>query len=345
MQKALSRTFKALLLMACLADSVRAQDGALTGKPCVIDKLPNGRPEDAAVIINLANYSYPSETLKGTCYYDTKGGVSYWIVRWWYDASGEPVRHDRYGTPYNEFVGYPFALKEQKRYNHEIVNTMGGATFFGPPYGKCSNGDTDFPPIRNGACWEHKRLKGPLRNADRLNQWRMNVPRSIPETGELDADTLRIPLFTTGVALLYAQAMFRNYCFGADLDYDAWTRAHAGPVSAQKTGEGQGDEISFCDPEKKRPKNRMLAGYQIIMQAIGAQLYAAQSAAGRYDKLIDQYYTPVKPETPPAGLADQLAALQASMEAHLRKAKELDQLAQQYEKNFPEFFAVSPNIR
>jgi hypothetical protein len=328
-----------LLLIVYFVDFVRAQDGSFSGKSCVIAALPEGRKYNPTYHYtpyptNGNQVYYNPETLKGTCYYDKNGALSYWIVRWWNDQIGKPFPDEK------EFVGYAVALEEQKRYNHEIVKGLGGANFGEPPYGRCkTNGYLDNPDTF-GACWNLWPLKGPNQNSD-LPYLRMNVPRGIPETGKLDADTLRIPLFAKGGALLRGLAVFRDLCIDVDTDYVAWKNIHAQSGSAQ-TGDGGDNDISFCDPKKDRPKNDKLNQYQTLLQAIGDQLNAAQAAARRFDEIITEYYTPDQPEIPPAGLANQLAWLQTSIEIRLRKSHEVDQRTETYEKTFPEFFAHPP---
>jgi hypothetical protein len=330
----------AFLLIAYLADLVHAQDASLSGKPCVIVEVPEGRKYNLTYQYRPypanVQYSDSPETLKGTCYYDTNGVISYWIVRWWDDKMGKPFSDEK------EFVGFAVAQKEQRRYNHEVVETLGWVDFGAPPHGRCrTNQDSDYPATY-GACWDFWRLKGPDEKASDLPYLRMNVPRGIPETGELNADTLRIPLFANGGALLSALALFRDLCMDVDIDYMAWAKAHAGSDSTPENRNGGDNQISFCDPKKERPKNDKLNQYQSLLQAIGDQLNAAQAAARRFDKVITEYYTPVQPKIPPAGLANQLAWLQTSLVTHLRKAQELDRLTQTYETTIPAFFSHPP---
>jgi len=322
MLKPLSLTFTILLPTIGLLDLARAQESSFSAKPCVICELPKGRNYNP-------DYQYVThpETLKGTCYYDKNGVIRYWIVRWWSDTSGQPSI-DREGRKEKEFVGYPAALEEQKLYNQKIYNTLGGADFGPPPYGNCrTNGDLDYP-AKYGPCWGGQ------------PRWdlRMNVPRAFLETGELDADTVRIPLFKTGVALLHAQAMFHGLCVGVNVQHDQWKRVYA---------DGVGD---LCDAKENRPKNKTLDQYQSLLKAIGEELNTAQAAARRYEEIVEVYSVQralyissnesVNPGTPAA--ADQLAALQKSMEFHLRKADELDQVVEAYEKRFPELFNSNP---
>src|SRR4029077_537287 len=265
MQKAMSRALKTMLLMVCLLDFVNAQE--VSARPCVILKLPNGRKYNPTY-----QYVVNPETLKGTCYYDPNGVITHWIVRWWDDSSDQPSLNEKWVRE-KEFVGYPSALNEQKRYNSEIHSTLGGADFGPPPYGTCrTNGDLDYP-AKYAPCW-NKLPQGRKAWVDFTRH--INVPRSILETGELNADTLRIPLFETGIRLLHAQTHFLLVCGGADEDYDIWMQNHAESGFAQENNGNQGDEVGFCDPQKERPRNSILAEYQRVMQSIGAELDAAQ---------------------------------------------------------------------
>ncbi|MDE2143328.1 MAG: hypothetical protein KGJ84_13040 [Elusimicrobia bacterium] len=60
----------------------------------------------------------PAEEFKGTCFYDEKGEIRYWIAHWWtcwmsitgqFECGPDPKERD--------IVGYPAVLKQQQDYN------------------------------------------------------------------------------------------------------------------------------------------------------------------------------------------------------------------------------------
>ncbi len=321
--------WKTLLLMLCIPASLSAQ--APSAGPCVILKVPNGR--NYAPAYNKIVFVHP-ETLKGTCYYDDKGAITHWIVRWWSDETGRP-------TGEKAFVGYPAVLQEQKRYNHEMLRTFPGGHDGPPPYGNCQTNGDEFEVKKYGPCWDQKVLQGRRGWID-FNRY-LNTPKSILETGELDTDTLRIPLFLAGIPLLYAESHFRSVCSSADDDYDDWLQKQGETTSAE-TDASRDASLSFCDPAKKAPKNQTLWAYQSVLRFLGSDLEQAHAAARDYEELIERYYMPVTPEVPPEGLAVQLAKLRVTIQIYQRDADDWDKQAEAFEKQFPDLF-THPNIR
>jgi len=215
---------KAIVLIQILTGiPVYGQD--LIGKPCVI-----------------------SENVKGSCFYNAKSEVVYWIARVWSDVSlgGGPGSSE-------EFVGYPEALKGQQTYNRLIKEDREAGLHFATPEKKTLDFTApSYSMDRRSIAEQFQHLKDateassryvpgkesnrPLESyrsplakgspdiygwrlelADqdrwpRIYHWNLLVPAHIEERGNLNPDTLRIPFFLAGAELLAAKQRLVKAC-------------------------------------------------------------------------------------------------------------------------------------
>ena len=231
--------------------------------------------------------------MKGTCFYNASGEVSSWIVRAWRDAvhGGGPEG--------DEIVGYTIFLKEQQDYNRWAISAS--------------------DPKLELHCWSSHHGWGKAERG--LNS--ICVPNHIPESGELNLDTLRIPVFKTGVGIIAARDRLKKDCDSVTGIFTAWRRSQ-GIVDFSDT-----DICTLSD----LPKDAEFADLQAILTGRANALAAAETASRRYDELITglQYSIPIQyefsaftPERMPPGVADQLLALQAASDAALRRSDSLE---------------------
>jgi hypothetical protein len=266
---------KALPLALLLIGPAQAQSGGPVGKPCTIN-----------------------ENMKGTCFYNADGQISYWIVRWWRDSrvGGGPE------GALNEIVGYPAFLKAQQEYNSWVSSSP------------------DPKPEQH--CWTSEHGWG---KEDRgLNS--ICMPNHISETGELTLDTLRIPVFMTGAQILSALDRLKNDCSAASETASTWNGyAHQLDVAFTAADDRKGWMCWTKWPQAQIPKGKEFADWQALLEARSAALDEAEKASRRYDELITsvpfEYHNfepHIAADKLPASLIDQLSALQATSVAALR---------------------------
>lgn len=269
---------KALPLLLLLVGTARAQSDGLVGKPCTIN-----------------------ENMRGTCFYNADGQISYWIVRWWKDSSvgGGPE------NALNEIVGYPAFLKEQQEYNRWVKSAQSilGLDIDGQSF-----------TLRHG--WEEV-------------YWGMKsitIPNRISETGELTLDTLRIPVFMTGARILDALDRLKHDCASASKAAHTWNGyTHQLNFNLMDADDDKGWVCWTDSPRTQIPEGKEFADWQALLEARSTSLAEAEKASRQYDKLVasvpleyHDFEAKIAPKKIPTDLMDQLSGLQATAVTALR---------------------------
>ena len=325
-----------ILIQLLLIAPVQGQE--LVGKPCVINT-----------------------NLKGTCFYDANGDISYWIVRVWRDTAlgGGPE------TALDEFVGYPGVLKAQQDYNRRIKEDK--ASSFHLVASKISSAPRD---TRETIPEQMKKLKDgigadgrfvpstesyginttpPSRGWDTSLNW-IYAPAQIPERGDLNPDTIRIPFFFSGAELLAAERRLLADCRAASASlYRANENLRVGDESWEYwVSRSLLDGFGVCSSGLS--KKMKFNGLQRVLRERKAQLDAAHAISRRIDDIIrklgaDFNFRVVKVEDFPAGFADRLALMQTAMAEALRAASDLETISAGRQKEFDEPFEREQRAR
>lgn len=327
-----------VILLIQLLIGVTVQGQELVGKPCVID------PD-----------------MRGTCFYDARGEISYWLVRVWRPAAlgGGPE------TALNEFVGYPGVLKAQQDYNRRIKEDkesgfyLEGKRNSSPPQTPVETIAEQAQRLRDGIGADGRfvpdtrsygiDIAPPHRGWD-MSLNRIYAPDHIMERGDLNPDTIRIPFFLSGAELLAAERRML-------LDCRAASRSLIRLNEALKVGdetweywvnrsllEGYGICSSGLSKKEK------FTGLQRALQARKDQLDAARVISRRIDDTVrklgaDYDFRPIKIEDFPEGFADRLALMQASMDDALRAAAAMEPICAERQREIDEPFERAQRAR
>jgi hypothetical protein len=302
------------LLLLLLIGSAHAQSSTPAGRPC-----------------SITNH------MKGTCFYNAAGELSHWIVRSW-DFGGGP-------GSLAEVVGYPAFLKEQEGYNRWIKSTPpipGLQIDILTPLTPAENelvrqqdeksmaevralGAPTWDTLINGGTFRHDLPSAHGWETGSQGMKRILVPSDIEETGALNLDTLRIPMFITAGKILAARERLKNDCSSASDLYYEWSESQPVPSYPDLRAGG------FCGLNDL-PQNAGFADWKRLLDARARSLSLAETSSRRFDDLVGglqhtiiQYITQsFTPDKLPAGMADQLLKLQAESEAELRVADSLE---------------------
>lgn len=325
------RTRRMTLLFLLLPLVARAQQSPPTGSPCS-----------------------PTPSLKGTCFSDSEGHILYWIAREWNPArdGGGPVRY----AP--DTVGYPAVLQLQQKYNSWLREIEPRLTpLIAPPKKHVGYQDwvfpapkihIDRPQIRNDYDADRQYRKEqdkymqdlmnsrgtPLHGIPPIPTMNYSMPPSrhgwheasltlsdgVKEDGALCVDVLRIPMFIAGTKALLAQEK-------AEMDCETSTDSfwiYGGEI---------GDDSVVLSDEMcgfgRRAKNPMYKRQQDLLEQRVAALAAAVDSAQRFDREVSKVGKDDLPgaylrfEDMPAGMPDDLARLQRSIDDGLMQAERL----------------------
>lgn len=294
-----------------------------------IGRLISRRPSQQALtpfklpvlILSLAITSYaeelpltaklcaPGKDLRGTCFYDANGSISYWIVRHWSDGSP-----DIYGP---ELTGYPSVLTKQQEYNRWVSDS------FHDGYNSSGHGGTGIPGL---SLQSFRGDPADLGWADGKDF--MFIPTQIPEDGQLNEVSLSIPLYRIGAEILSSKSRLRLGCRQAEPIFE-WISERAEHWMGHYfwTSSGENDGRCIFDDRGQTPENvhylaskdlKELREWREQLKAWAVHLTIAQETSLRYQKLVR------------SGETAHLTALQSQIEAHVRDASEVENRATEY---------------
>ena len=309
MRKNKNLLLKTASLGLLLAGPAHAGNDAPSGKPCVI-----------------------RENLKGSCFYSENGELVYWIAREWNTPSngGGPTFLE------NEIIGYPAVLKEQQDYNRQrpAEKYIPAANAYGH-YDDAAHRKNlvdivkETADMMNGRYDSHETPYYYNSGDDPQFGWnhgKLTAPAHIPETGELNAETLRIPLYAAGPKILDAQARLKEDC---DSSMETFWRYYSGPRDDSVYNDNPTSDL-MCEFDH-RPKNEKYANRQNLLKLRAIQLVSAAAAAARYDEIVAELNFPMSSGSSPskayefpAGVTDQLSSLKTEMDEGLNIAADIE---------------------
>jgi len=333
------------MLLIALALIVSTSGAALSQTPS-----PVGRPCEL------------TKSLRGTCFYDSNGSVSYWIVRWWRASAlgGGP----EYAL--DEIIGYPAVREIQQEYNRWMhsLKDVPQSFIIDDPESETNrqlrntdirtferlqreqldaiarnglNGDTghqglnwniqsphptvSVPPTFYGVTRHHWDHTG---GADSII-----APIKIAETGELNSDTLRIPVFMAAERVFRVMQEIESDCRDASTTYNQWSLIHHFD-SVDQEDLWTSDDIRGHGLCRLLPsKTAMFADWQDVLSRRLAFAEAARDAAKRYDDIVRELLPNDGAVSPDRVPAQRLSLLRAAIEESLRDEETLRPLTQQ----------------
>lgn len=268
---------------------------------------------------------------RGTCFY-VDGEVSYWIVRKWFGPEvGEGPT----------MIGYPSVLKVQQDYNRWIKTQKGSFISVDGPKAVPNLADAEKRHAKNmetirkqtqeamrgqytPELWnEHLSIPRVIRHG--WDRHLLTLPHEIPETGGLNPDTLRIPLYKIGARLLDAEESRGANCRYLHENV-FWA---GGKWLANGRWDDEFRKKGACNIETP-PDDEKFAEMHSLLKIRGEVLATARESLLTFDKIFDS----VEPlmgssdgiaiERLPDGFLDQVFAMSAEIEEVLSQAADLD---------------------